>query len=445
MARTKRSAKLDSRNKRLLLKVGVRHLEPVQPGRYLIYQRPLDGSGGGWHARWYDSKTRGQKQRRLGSADDFNNADGIEVLNYPQALVKAEEWFRSCAREAVLIATGEVRGDGPYTVGNAIQDYLEAAQRRGMKGFSFTTQAANAHILPCLGQIEFSTLTRKQIELWLLGIAENPRRKTGKVRSEPAFLPPPKTEDEKRRRKATANRILTVLRAALNQAHEKFPFANTPWRDVKPFRGVNCTKTRFLSIEEQQALVAACGTEFRPLVQAALFTGARYGELCRLRVQDFNLKAGTLYIAPGKSGKDRQIYLAPEAITWMAEFVEGRAGNEFLLSRSNPKRTTRKDMIETGKWARYDEIYPMKLACIAAGIIPVTFHELRHAYASTLINRGVIPVYVASNLGHSDTRMVERVYGHLCANAQASAIRDLAPILGIGGKSGITPLRVKNA
>ncbi len=53
----------------------------------------------------------------------------------------------------------------------------------------------------------------------------------------------------------------------------------------------------------------------------------------------------------------------------------------------------------------------------------LTFHELRQTYASILVNHGVALAYVAAQLGHTDTRMFEQYYGHLCPNAQAEAIR----------------------
>ena len=44
---------------------------------------------------------------------------------------------------------------------------------------------------------------------------------------------------------------------------------------------------------------------------------------------------------------------------------------------------------------------------------PITFHGLRHTWASLAVMNGVPPMVVAKNLGHRDTRMVEKHYGHL--------------------------------
>ena len=161
------------------------------------------------------------------------------------------------------------------------------------------------------------------------------------------------------------------------------------WREVKPFKGVEVARARFLSIEEQRRLVQACEPDFRALMEAALFTGARYGELTRLRVQDFNARTGTVFIETSKSGHSRHIWLTDEARAWFKAKTDGREGHERLLTRSSVRRTKRKGFIEAQAWAPYDQIYLMAEACDRAELSAVTFHELRHTYASLLVNRGV--------------------------------------------------------
>ena len=74
----------------------------------------------------------------------------------------------------------------------------------------------------------------------------------------------------------------------------------------------------------------------------------------------------------------------------------------------------------------------MKDACKGARIEPeANFHCLRHTYASHAIMNGASLLVVAKNLGHSDTRMVERHYGHLAPSDIADAIRAAAPKFGV--------------
>src|SRR5439155_21461176 len=108
----------------------------------------------------------------------------------------------------------------------------------------------------------------------------------------------------------TANRVLTVLKAALNQAwREGRVSSDEAWRRVKPFRNVDAPVVRYLKEDECVRLVNASPDDFRPMVRAALLTGCRYGELVALRVSDFNPDAGTLSVHTSKSGKRRHVLL----------------------------------------------------------------------------------------------------------------------------------------
>ena len=107
-----------------------------------------------------------------------------------------------------------------------------------------------------------------------------------------------------RKRRATANRVWATLRAALNQAFKNGRVeSDAAWRRITPYRSVNAPKIRFFDPEETAKLIRHCPVEFRPMVRAALYTGARYGELCRLRVGDF--QNGSLRIERSKSGRPR--------------------------------------------------------------------------------------------------------------------------------------------
>lgn len=420
-----------------MLEIGKPHTETIVQGAYLIYRRPANGAAGVWFARGYDSVTgRMLPQHRLGSADDFLEADGSIILTYKQAHDAVGRWLDGCTRRAQEMADGAVVPKGPYTVGAAMAAYLLHAQKE-LKGYLPLKQMVDANILPYLGNIEVARLTRKRIEDWLEALANSPRRRTGKKRGadeKVEYLPAPITEDQKRRRKCTANRNLANLKSALNMAVEdgRLPRDHTPWREVKPYRNVASTRVRWLSIQEQVHLVNACPPDFRQLVEAALFTGARYGELTRLRVKDFNPGTGTVFIEFSKSGKPRHIVLTEEALAWFTTLTLDRASDELMLQRKGVNRTKRTDMENPLAWAASDQAYYLKQACEAAGLKALTFHELRHTYASTLLNAGVPASIIAAQLGHTDTRMVEKHYGHLCPNAVSATIRRQAPMLGIG-------------
>jgi integrase len=178
-----------------------------------------------------------------------------------------------------------------------------------------------------------------------------------------------------------------------------------------------------LAIDECRRLINTSQGEFRDLVQAALLTGCRFGELAALEVRDFNADAGTLHIRTSKSGKGRHVVLNDEGIEFFEAIIAGRLGAEVLLRKS-----------DRGRWMKSNQARPMVEACARAKIEPAAnFHCLRHTYASHAVMAGAPLMVVARNLGHADTRMVEKHYGHLSATYVADAIRAAAPRFGIVG------------
>jgi integrase len=86
---------------------------------------------------------------------------------------------------------------------------------------------------------------------------------------------------------------------------------------------------------------------------------------------------------------------------------------------------------DDGAWHDSEQNRPMLEACERAKIAPaIGFHGLRHTWASLAAMNGTPLMVVAKNLGHSDTRMVEKHYGHLAPSYVADAIRAGAPKFG---------------
>ncbi len=434
MARTKNDAALNSRSSRA--KLTKRHAPywlVLEKGRALGYRK--GENGGIWFARYSDPMAMPPRmQERLGPADDFSDPDGKMVLSFAQAQDAAREWFKVAFHEA----TGERVRTGPYTVADVIEDYLVDRKRHEAKTAERMKWDFDARVLPVLGDLQAEKLTKKRVETWMEDLAASPARhrgKEGKV---------PKTADEKRARMASANRIWKNLRAALNLAvrERKIP-SDAGWREVKSFSGTHAPRIRFLSVTEQQRLVNAAPSEdFRRLLQAGLFTGAREGELTRLKARDFLDDNGSIFIEKSKSGRPRYITLTAEGVTFFREVVAGLSAEDPVF----PRRTyERKQKSATGIWSRAELCRMMAEVCEAAELDALVFHELRHTYASGMVNQGMPLVFVAQQLGHRDTRMVEAHYGHLCQTAKAEAVRRLAPVLGIHQAAGIAPLEIKKA
>jgi integrase len=297
-------------------------------------------------------------------------------------------------------------------------------------------------IIPKLGHTEVAKLTADQIRNWLRELAAAPPRlrtrkpKAGQKSVQQQYRQVDITDPEtKRRRRASANRTLTTLKAALNHAwRERKTESDDAWRRVEPYENVDAARLRYLKLAEAQRLIEASAADFRRLVRAALQTGCRYGELCRLDVRDFDAENHTLMIRESKSGKPRHIRLTEEGAAFFAALALGRAGNEPMLikQRSIPGRTIggekQPDTIAETRWGESHQARPMVAACKHANILPsIDFHTLRHTYASLSVMAGMPLMVLAKQLGHADTRMVEKHYGHLAPSYEADAIRAAAP------------------
>jgi integrase len=405
MARTLRDSKLDTREARARLKVrGKPYWRLIEPGLHLGYRR-LAGKPGTWCLRRYVGQQAYAVETLGAAADDFGNADGRGVLSYAQA------------QRALLGRKAKV--GATITVATAIERYLAHLADRG-KPVDDTTYRVNALILPSLGGVEIGALIPEQIRAWLSALAKSAPR---------SGAAPDKLDAEaRRRRQASANRTFTILRAALNLAfHDGHAPSDSAWRRVKAFRDVEVACVRYLTVAECQRLINASESPLRQLVQAGLQTGARYGELGRLEVRDFNPDVGTLNIRISKSGRSRHLVLTGEGQAFFARLCAGRDGRAPMLA---------------GRWTDTGNLTkPMRQACERARIKPpVSFHALRHTWASLAVMNGVPLMVVAKNLGHADTRMVEKHYGHLAPSYIADAIRAGAPRFGIEPDTVVTPL-----
>ncbi len=233
------------------------------------------------------------------------------------------------------------------------------------------------------------------------------------------------------------------LRAALNLAYqERHVPTDVGWASVRAFRGTQVARIHFLNVSEQVRLVNVCPADFRRLVQAGLFTGAREAELTRLVAQDFDPENGSVFIEFSKNRKSRHVTLTTEGQAFFREVTAGLAPSAPLFRRSEYDR---KDKRNTGEWTRPEMTRTMRKVCDAAKITRMVFHELRHTYASMLVNAGVPLVFVAQQLGHANTRQVEKHYGHLCKTAKADAVRRLTLDLGIFQPGTVATLEVKAA
>jgi integrase len=209
----------------------------------------------------------------------------------------------------------------------------------------------------------------------------------------------------KPRTDASVNREMALVSHMLAKAVEWGLLENSPFKKGKRLMlKENNHRLRFLTEAEIESLLKACtdlktySPHLRPLVETALHTGMRRGELLGLQWEQ--IRNGFIYLTKTKSGKGRQIPINDR----LAEvFREVRRGNqlksEFVFCDSQGRR-----FLEVKR--------SFASACKRAGVEDFRFHDLRHTFASRLVMRGASLKAVQELLGHADMKMTMR-YAHL--------------------------------
>ena len=220
----------------------------------------------------------------------------------------------------------------------------------------------------------------------------------------------------------TVNRMLVLVRYFYNLAM-KWQVAGVtenPTKGHKLFKENNKID-RYLSEEESFALKLALGKSKNPLLKFIvgflLVTGARKQEALKAEWGHIDWTAKVWRIPLSKSGKVRHIVLSQTALDFL-NLIQQR--NQELLGNAYlncpfvfPNPTTRQPF--------QNIFYAWNTARRLAGVPDIRIHDLRHTFASTLVNQGVALYEVQKLLGHANIKTTER-YAHLAqARLQESA------------------------
>jgi integrase len=359
------------------------HWLELSKGLHLGY-RKLERDGT-WIAR---ARLDGAYQEnRLGRADDLADADGKAVLTFNQAQDAARVWHQS------LTNPDAPKPAGAMTVAAACESYIRYLTASGSRDIG----RVKTIIMPALGHRRIADLSRTEIDEWKFGLV----------------TADDEDDDAERRSQDTANKVLALLKAALNRAYsdEKNGIASDrAWSTVKPFRNVARRREVFLDKAERTRLINTCQGSFRGLVIAGLVTGCRYGELAGMRVRDLRAQDRTLKVVDGKTGA-RDVILTIAAVEFFQGLAAGRKPDDWLLTRD-----------DGSPWRYNNQVAPMSRAVKRAGLPEGTcFYSLRHAYASEALMAGMNMQLLAENMGTS-VKMIERNYGKFTKTARQALI-----------------------
>ena len=219
----------------------------------------------------------------------------------------------------------------------------------------------------------------------------------------------------------SANRLLIMMRYIFNLALKW----EVPGIKTNPCKGIplmeeNNKMERYLSVEEAQRLYeAVCKSEntmLKFIVPMLILTGARKREVLDARWEDFDLGRRAWRIPISKSGKARHVPLSDGALALLATMPRNM---DCKWAFANP---------ETGK--PYVSIfYAWNTARKSVGLSDVRMHDLRHSFASLLINSGRSLYEVQHILGHTQVKTTQR-YAHLSQDTLLAAANSATAALG---------------
>jgi integrase len=217
----------------------------------------------------------------------------------------------------------------------------------------------------------------------------------------------------------SANRLLIMMRYIFNLTLKW----EVPGIKANPCKGIplmeeNNKMERYLSVDEAERLYeAVCKSEntiLKYIVPMLILTGARKREVLDARWEDFDLSRRAWRIPISKSGKARHVPLSDGALNVLASMPR-----KVEWAFANP---------DTGK-PYVSVFYAWNTARKSAGLSNVRMHDLRHSFASLLINSGRTLYEVQHILGHTQVKTTQR-YAHLSQDTLLAAANSATAALG---------------
>lgn len=337
-----------------------------------------------WYQRYQDARGR-QRQFKIGPVD---------VLSIDQARRKG----RAVLAEALLGPDPQARRqemrDTP-TLAELVRDrYLPHAKSTN-RSWKTDETMLRVHILPAIGRLTIDRIGSDDIATVVSTMQAN-----GKA-------------------PGTCNRVIVLLRYIFNLAKKW----NVPGVSANPTHGMalapDVQRQRFLTPDETRRLLAALDADDNTLaanaIKLLLLTGGRRNEITHAKWDYIDWERRTLLVPLAESGKPRTIALSCAAIA-LLESLPRIEGNQYIFPSP---RTGRPAPSLFMPWDRIRR---------RAGLNDLRLHDLRHSFASFLVNKGVSLYVVQGLLGHTQVRMTQR-YAHLAPQTLLDAAEVVADVI----------------
>jgi len=317
--------------------------------------------------------------------------------------------FEKAKREAIKVRSRVVVGENPAevreiirripTVAELAERYLDYV-RTYKRSADIDARYLKHHVLPKFGRMNLDEVNQTDVMEWL----------DGKVKVEGYA-------------QATVNRWQVILGHMFRMAKKW----GLPGSDRNPLEGVpqkpcNNEIERFLTPDEarrlQDAVEASANTQLKYIVALLLLTGCRKRELLDAEWDEFELdrQMWRIPMHRAKTSKTRHVPLPKAAMEILAQLPRWE-GCPYVL----PNPDTLKPFCSV--------FHCWDKARKAAGLADVRMHDLRHSFASNLVNSGQTLYVVGTILGHAQTKTTQR-YAHLSTDTLLAAANAAADHMG---------------
>ena len=261
---------------------------------------------------------------------------------------------------------------------------------------------ARQHLSPTFGGRRLADIQRHEVENWLYRLSSG-------------GLAP-----------ATCNRILAVFKTICSLAAMRglLPAGQTRCGGVSPYK-IHTQRERYLTQDEAQRLMRALEKSDRPeafAIRLLLLTGGRKNEILKARWENVRPDQRLLTVPLSKSGRPRHILLSEEAIKVLRALPRS-PGNPWLFPGHAPGKPL-SDLYNFWNKLRRE-----------LGLADVRIHDLRHTFASFLVNAGHSLYEAQKMLGHGDPRTTMR-YAHLGQASLLAAAETVSGFFTASGRDG---------
>jgi excisionase family DNA binding protein len=328
-----------------------------------VYVRPSRSGKERWHIYYKTASRRYVREAVKGAS---SRAEALKVLQQ-----RALEAFRE--------SNGIKKPKARLKLSEFAETYL--ANSHHLKDWSTNDNRMRLHLIPFFGKFYLDEITPMQIEEY------RSMRLTKKITP------------------STTNRELALLKGMFTKAIDSGYVLTNPVKKVKLVPETDCMRERILTYEEEERLMDAAVTHFRPFLVIALNTGMRRGEILNLKWPQVDFRSRLVHVIKTKRAKNRIVPM-----------------NKTLYETLQALRAEASGTDKVYAWKHVQDAF--EKARTAAKLNGLRLHDLRHTFATRLIQSGVDVFTVQKILGHSTITMTMR-YCHSFEPEMRAAVEKL--------------------